>query len=75
MFTLFCMLILILQQGERATRAFLLYHLMNMVPPLKGDWRKSFSRDDIKIYVDDELTEIIDVREYDDTFNSTYGHW
>jgi len=62
----------LISQGEQATRAFLLYHLMNMVPPLKGDWRKSFARDDIKIFVDDDSTEIIDAREYDETFNIRY---
>lgn len=62
----------LISQGEQATRAFLLYHLMNMVPPLKGDWRRSFARDDIQIFVDDESTEIIDHREYDETFNIRY---
>ena len=57
-----------LQQGKLAMRYYLEQHVKK-VPQLKDDGeRRSFCRDDFKQFIDDDVSEIIDEKDYMETY-------
>jgi hypothetical protein len=58
-------LFLFLQQGRQATRVFLEQFVRMSPPPIKeAPDRRSYCRDDLPHFIDDEVSEIIDERDY-----------
>lgn len=54
-----------LQQGRQTTRAYLEQYVTVSRPPLKdAPDRRSYCRDDLPHFIDDEVSEIIDENDY-----------
>ena len=53
-----------IQQGRRATVAFLRHYADLHLQDFRQDPVEPFSRDDLQHYIDDDLSEIIDPRDY-----------
>jgi len=55
----------LIEQGKLSTKAFLDHHINQGLPPTKeSPSRRSFCRDDLPSFIDDDVSEIIDERDY-----------
>lgn len=55
----------LVEQGKLAAKAYLQQFISKSVPPIKdAPNRRSFCRDDLPCFIDDEVSEIIDERDY-----------
>lgn len=51
-----------------ATKDFLEYYVTRKLPSLPGDGQKNYDNDDMAQFIDDDLSEIIDHRDYMEDF-------
>jgi len=62
-----------LQQGRLSTKSYLEQFVSTARPPIKDTPnRRSYCRDDLTVFIDDDLSEIIDERDYAE--NATVPH-